>query len=75
VEDEKDARSILDTLPPERRAIVMVVRLPQAVEVIGEYMAAGFGGFTFNNNAFAFKESFELAAELIKSVNGSAVTA
>jgi hypothetical protein len=53
----------------------MAVKVPQAAEVIGEYMAAGFGGFTFNNNAFAFEGSFDMAAELIKAVNGSAVTA
>jgi len=55
--------------------MVMVVGVAQAAEAIGDYMAAGFGGFTFNNNAFAFKESMALASELIKTVNGSAVTA
>ena len=75
VDNDKDGAAIVASLPPERRGIVMVVRVPQAVEVIDDYMAAGFGGFTFNNNAFASKESMGLAAELIKAVNGSAVTA
>jgi F420-dependent oxidoreductase-like protein len=75
VNDEKVAQTILQGLTPERRAIVMALKVPQAAEVIGQYMEAGFGGFTFNNNAFAFEESFALAAELIKTVNGSRVAA
>src|SRR2546427_716951 len=41
--------------------------------VVGEYMDAGFGGFTFNNNVLQTKESIALAGELIKVVRGSAV--
>jgi len=43
--------------------------------VLREYMDAGFGGFTFNNNVLQTKESIALAGELIKVVRGSAVPA
>jgi F420-dependent oxidoreductase-like protein len=74
-ENEKDAKAILDTLSPERRAIAKTATVAQAVELIGEYMDAGFGGFTLNNNIYSSDESIALAGELIKAVRGSAVTA
>ncbi len=49
-ENEKDAKALLEGLTPERRAIAKTATVSQAAEVIGEYMEAGFGGFTFNNN-------------------------
>src|SRR4029077_11190455 len=73
-ENDKDAKALMDGLSPERRAMAQTATVPQAAEVIGRYMAAGFGGFTFNNNVLQTKESIELAGELIKVVRGSAVT-
>ncbi len=75
VENEKDAKPIVDSIPAERRAMVVVATVPQAAEVIGRYMDAGFGGFTFNNNVLQSDESIALAGELIKTVNGSRVAA
>src|SRR6202521_4564372 len=75
VENEKDANAILDTLTPERRAMAKVVTLPEAVELIGQYMDAGFGGFTLNNNIYATDEAIARAGQLIKAVRGSAVSA
>jgi len=72
-ENEKDAKALLEGLTPERRAIAKTATVSQAAEVIGEYMEAGFGGFTFNNNVLQTKESIALAGELIKVVRGSAV--
>jgi len=46
VRNERDAQPILDSLQPERRAMVTVATVPKATEVIGRYMDAGFGGFT-----------------------------
>jgi len=68
-ENEKDAKAILDSLTPERRAIAKVATPAQGAELIGQYMDAGFGGFTLNNNIYATKESIALAGELIKRVN------
>ncbi len=74
-ENDKDAKALMDGLTPERRAIAMTATVSQAAEVIGQYMEAGFGGFTFNNNVLQTKESIALAGELIKVVRGSAVPA
>jgi F420-dependent oxidoreductase-like protein len=74
-ENDKDAKALMDGLTPERRAIAKAATVPQATEVVGQYMDAGFGGFTFNNNVLQTKESMALAGELIKVVNGSAVPA
>ena len=74
-ENEKDAKALTDGLSPERRAIAITATVAQAAEVIGQYMDAGFGGFTFNNNVLQTQESIALAGELIKVVRGSAVPA
>jgi F420-dependent oxidoreductase-like protein len=71
-ESEKDAKAILDNLTPERRAMAKVATPAHAAELIGEYMDAGFGGFTLNNNIYATKDAIALAGELIKLVNSKA---
>jgi F420-dependent oxidoreductase-like protein len=72
-ENDKDAKALLDGMTPERRATAVTVNVPQAAEILGQYMDAGFGGFTFNNNVLQTKESIALAGELIKVMRGSAV--
>jgi len=72
-ENEKDAKALMDGLTPERRAVAKTATVVQAAEVLGQYMDAGFGGFTFNNNVLQTKESIALAGELIKVVRGSGV--
>jgi hypothetical protein len=52
-----------------------VANVDQASELIGKYIEAGFGGFTFNNNVYQTDESIALAGELIKVVRGSTVPA
>src|SRR5712692_6167090 len=74
-ENDTDAKALMDGLTPERRAIAMTATVSQAAEVIGQYMEAGFGGFTFNTNVLQTKESIALAGKLIKVVRGSAVPA
>jgi F420-dependent oxidoreductase-like protein len=73
-ENEKDAAAIMATVPAERRAMITPVNVPQAAEIIGKYVDAGFGGFTFNNNVLQTEESIGLAGELIKVVRGSVVS-
>ena len=75
VENEKDGKAILDSLTPERRAMARVATIPQAEELIGTYMKAGFTGFTLNNNIYGTDELIARAGELIKAVNGSSVRA
>src|SRR5882672_8650287 len=64
-ENVKDAQKLLDGLTPERRAMAVTTTVAQAAELIGQYMDAGFGGFTFNNNVLQTGESIALAGELI----------
>jgi alkanesulfonate monooxygenase SsuD/methylene tetrahydromethanopterin reductase-like flavin-dependent oxidoreductase (luciferase family) len=74
-ENEKDARALVEGLTPERRAIATTATVAQAAELVGTYLDAGFGGFTFNNNVLQTDEAIGLAGELIKVVRGSAVAA
>jgi len=73
--NETDAAEIIAGLAPERRAVAFAANVEQAAELIGKYMDAGFGGFTFNNNVLQTEESIGLAGELIKVVRGSAIRA
>ncbi|MDQ6719591.1 MAG: LLM class F420-dependent oxidoreductase [Candidatus Dormibacteraeota bacterium] len=74
-ENEKDSAALIAGLTPERRAMATTATVPQAAELIGKYLEAGFRGFTFNNNVLQTDESIALAGELIKVVRGSAVPA
>ena len=74
-ENEKDARALMEGLSPERRAMAQTTTVAEAAEVIGKYLDAGFGGFTFNNNVLQTPESMGLAGEVIKAVRGSGVPA
>src|SRR2546428_387959 len=67
-ENEKDAKALMDGMTPERRAMAITVNVPQAAEVLGQYMDAGFGGFTFNNKLLQTKEALALAGALLQVV-------
>jgi hypothetical protein len=71
VRSERDAASALEGIPAARRRMVVPATLPQAAELLGRYVDAGFGGFTFDNLALAAPDSIELAGELIKIMRGS----
>ncbi len=73
--NEQQAKAVMDTLPPERRAITRTATVEQAAELLGPYLDAGFGGFTFNNPGLPTVEAIGLAGELIKTVRGSSVPA
>src|ERR1700682_202004 len=75
VDNEKDGKAILDGLTPERRAMARVTTVPQAAEMVGKWMDAGFTGFTFNNNIYGTTESIARVGELIKLVNKAPATA
>jgi F420-dependent oxidoreductase-like protein len=74
-ENEKDANALLAGMTPERRAMATTTTVAKAAELLGTYIDAGFGGFTFNNNVLQTDESLALAGELIKTVRGSAIPA
>jgi F420-dependent oxidoreductase-like protein len=72
-DDEKQAKAITESLPPERRAMVRVARFDEAPDILRPYLDAGFGGFTFNNPTLPTVEAIERAGEVIKAVRGSSV--
>jgi F420-dependent oxidoreductase-like protein len=74
-ENEKDAKAILEGLTPERRAMAKTATVPAAAELLGQYMDAGFGGFTLNNNIYGTDEQIALVGELIKLVKSKSQVA
>ena len=74
-DSEKEAQAAIERVPPERRPAVIAAPVQQAAEILGRYIDAGFGGFTFNNNIISTNEAIARAGELIKLVNGSRVAA
>jgi F420-dependent oxidoreductase-like protein len=68
VEHERDAASVLQGIPAARRATIATATIPQAAELLGKHIAAGFGGFTISNQTLPTAEAIALAGELIKVV-------
>ncbi len=64
VADERDAEARLAQVPPERRGAIVPATPSRAVEILAEYVEAGFGGLTFGNSMLP-AESLDLAAEVI----------
>ena len=75
VENERDAKAVLDRIPPERRAMVTAGSPAQAAEVLGRYVDLGFGGFTLSNQTLPTHESIALAGELINLMRGGQAAA
>jgi F420-dependent oxidoreductase-like protein len=75
VEHEKDGPAAVQRVPEQRRPMVSVATPQQAAENLGEFIEAGFGGFTLSNMTQPTLESIALAGELIKLVRGSRVAA
>jgi F420-dependent oxidoreductase-like protein len=65
VADEREASAALERIPPARRGLVRPATVEQAAEILGAFVAAGFGGFTFNNPTMATPEAIARAGELI----------
>jgi hypothetical protein len=55
--------------------MIRIATVPQAAEILGTYIDAGFGGFTFNNPTLPTIEAIEHAGELIRTVRGKSVAA
>ena len=75
VESEEEGRALIERVPAERRAMVSAATVQQAVELIGQYMEAGFGGIRFSNQVLPTDEAIARAGEVIAAVNGSRVAA
>lgn len=66
VADEREGEARLARIPPERRGALVAATPARAVDILGQYVDAGFGGFTFGNTMLP-AESLDLAGELIRS--------
>ena len=66
VATEREGEARLAGIPPERRGSLIAATPARAAEILGEYIEAGFGGFTFGNTMLR-GESLDLAADLIHS--------
>jgi F420-dependent oxidoreductase-like protein len=66
---EKDGKAILERLPPERRAHVIVGTPEQAAEGLRRYLDAGFVGFTFNNPVLPNAAAIGAAGELLRLIS------
>ena len=75
VEHERDAKAVLERIPPERRATVITATPAQAAEMLGPYIDAGFGGFTLSNQTLPTPESIGLGGELIRLMSQTRSTA
>jgi alkanesulfonate monooxygenase SsuD/methylene tetrahydromethanopterin reductase-like flavin-dependent oxidoreductase (luciferase family) len=71
VENDRDAKAVLDRIPPERRAMVTAGTPAEAAEMLRKYVDLGFGGFTISNQTLPTPESIGLAGELIRLMRGS----
>ncbi|HEY2916163.1 MAG TPA: LLM class F420-dependent oxidoreductase [Candidatus Limnocylindrales bacterium] len=73
--DDATAKSMLEHVPPERRAHVKGGTPEQAAEGLRPYLDAGFTGFTFNNSLYRTVEQIEAVGELLRLVGGAPVPA
>jgi F420-dependent oxidoreductase-like protein len=75
VENERDAKAVLDGIPAERRATVLSATPAQAAERLSPYVDAGFGGFTLSNQTLPTPEAIALGGELIRLMSRTRTTA
>ncbi|HVH63552.1 MAG TPA: TIGR03560 family F420-dependent LLM class oxidoreductase [Candidatus Dormibacteraeota bacterium] len=73
--NEREGKAVLESLPPERRAMSQVKTPEQTAEFLRPYIDAGFTGFTINNTVAPTAEAIEIVGEMIKMVRGSSVAA
>jgi F420-dependent oxidoreductase-like protein len=65
VRDGAQAQALMDRIPPQRRAMAMPMTVDAAADYLGDYIEAGFTGFTFNNPTMPTPEAIALGGELI----------
>ncbi len=67
--NEREIATVIERLPPERRAAITVGTIEQCAEALAPYIAGGFTGFTFNNPFLPTPDSLALAGELLRLVS------
>jgi F420-dependent oxidoreductase-like protein len=68
VENEGQAKSVMERMPPARRAMLQPATPEQAAEILKDFVAVGIQGFTFNNPTLRTPEEFDRARRLIETV-------
>jgi len=68
VENEGQAKSVMERMPPARRAMFQPATPEQAAEILKDFIAVGIQGFTFNNPTLRTPEEFDRARRLIETV-------
>ncbi|TME20348.1 MAG: LLM class F420-dependent oxidoreductase [Chloroflexi bacterium] len=71
VENEGQAKTVMERMPPERRVMFQPATPEQAAEILQDYIAVGIQGFTFGNPTLRTPEEFERAQRLIRTVKRS----
>ena len=66
VDSERDKAPLLDTLPVATRGSLAAATIPEAVDILGRYLDAGFDGFIFRNATTRTPEGVARVGELIK---------
>jgi len=62
---EADKVRVMESIPPERRAMFLPVLVDEGADILKRYLDAGFSGFTFRNVAIRTPEAVGLVGELI----------
>ena len=68
VENEGQAKTVMERMPPERRVMFTPATPEQAAEILQDYIAVGIQGFTLNNPTLRTPEEFERAQRMIEAV-------
>jgi hypothetical protein len=71
VENEGQAKSVMERMPPERRVMFQPATPDQAAEILQDYIAVGIQGFTFGNPTLRTPEEFERAGRLIRALKNT----
>jgi F420-dependent oxidoreductase-like protein len=66
VDSERDKAPLLETLPATTRGSVAATTIPEAADILGRYLDAGFDGFIFRNATTRTPEGVARVGELIK---------
>ncbi|HET9847602.1 MAG TPA: TIGR03560 family F420-dependent LLM class oxidoreductase [Candidatus Dormibacteraeota bacterium] len=70
VEDEGQAKAVMERMPPERRTAFQPATPEQAAEILEDYKEIGIQGFTFNNPTLNTPEEFDRLERLLTAVKG-----
>lgn len=66
VENEGQAKSVMERMPPERQTMFKPATVEQAAEILQSFVDVGIEGFTFNNATLRWPDEFERAGRLIR---------